>query len=90
MAASVATTTAAENVAPDAEAFGTSVSLASQFRHFLWLSSGMFSMSALFFAFLDYWTLGPQEQAATHFVAAVVAAALFGVATLLKFGPDVA
>lgn len=84
----MATTTAAENLAVDADAALPVVSLISQIRQFLWLSSGMFSMSAFALAFLDYWTFGPQGQAATHFVAAIVAAALFGVATFLKFGPD--
>lgn len=84
----MATTAVIESATADAEVLATPVSLISQIRHFLWLSSGMFSMSAFALAFLDYWTLGPQEQAATHFLAAVVAAALFGVATLLKFGPD--
>ncbi len=84
----MATTTAAESVTADAEAAFDAASLASQVRRFLWLSSGMFSMSALALAFLDYWTLRPEGQAVTHFLAAVVAAALFGVATFLKFGPD--
>lgn len=88
MGAAVATTTATENVTPDADAILPEVSRVAQIRQFLWLSSGMFSMSAFALAFLDYWTLGPQGQAATHFVAAIVAAALFGVATVLKFGPD--
>lgn len=86
----MATTTSVESAAPDAEIVLPVASLASQFRHFLWLASGMFSMSAFALAFLDYWTLGPAGQAATHFLAAVAAAALFGVATFLKFGPDVA
>jgi hypothetical protein len=84
----MATTTAVENAPGDADAILPAVSLVAQIRQFLWLSSGMFSMSALALAFLDYWTLGPAGQAATHFLAAVVAAALFGVATFLKFGPD--
>ncbi len=84
----MATTTALESVPVDADAVLPTVSLVSQVRHFLWLASGMFSMSAFALAFLDYWTLGPQAQAATHFLAAIVTAALFGVATFLKFGPD--
>ncbi len=79
---------AVENVPGEAEAVLPAVSLISQVRHFLWLSSGMFSMSAFALAFVDYWTLGPAEQAATHFVAAVLSAALFGAATFLKFDPD--
>jgi len=84
----MATTTAVESVPVDADATVPAASLLSQFRHFFWLSAGMFSMSALALAFLEYWTLGPAEQAATHFLAAVVSAVLFGVATFLKLGPD--
>ncbi len=58
-----------------------------QVRFFLWLASGMFSTSALALAFLDYMVVAAPIQAATHFLAAVVAAALFGLATLLKLGP---
>ncbi len=59
-----------------------------QFRKFLWLASGMFSTSSLALAFGDYFTVGPGGQAPTHFVAAVIAAGLFAVATFLKLGPD--
>lgn len=64
------------------------VSLISQVRTFLWLASGMFSVSALALAFLDYWIVASATQATTHFVAAIVAAVLFGFATVLKLGPD--
>ncbi len=64
------------------------VSLVSQTRFFLWLASGMFSVSALALAFVDYWVVAEPTQAETHFLAAVVAAALFGLATFLKLGPD--
>jgi hypothetical protein len=84
----VATTTAVESVPADADATLPAVSFVSQVRHFLWLSSGMFSMSALALAFLEYWTLGPAEQATSLFLAAVSSAALFAAATFLKFGPD--
>ncbi len=63
-------------------------SLWAQVRTFLWLASGMFSVSALALAFLDFMYAGSADQAATHFLAAVAAAALFGSATLLKLGPD--
>jgi hypothetical protein len=81
----MATTTAAQT-APAAAA--RSLSLRSQFRFFFCLSSGMFSMSALALAFLDHWGLGSAGQAATYFMATVVAAGLFGIATVLEFGPD--
>ncbi len=61
---------------------------AAQLRKFLWLASGMFSVSALALAFVDFWLVGSSIQAGTHFVAALVSAGLFGVATFLKLGPD--
>jgi hypothetical protein len=70
-----------------ADAVLVPVSLVSQIRLFLWLASGMFSTSALALAFIDYWVVASGEQAAMHFLAAIVTAALFGVATLLKLGP---
>ncbi len=83
----MATTTVAEarNAEPLLEPAPT---LVAQVRKFLWAASGMFSTSSLSLAFLDYFTGGSSQQAATHFLAAVVAAALFGVATFLKLGPD--
>lgn len=81
----MATFTATESVA---EAALPAVSLIAQVRFFLWLASGMFSTSALALAFLDYWVVASAEQAATHFLAAIVSAALFGIATVLKLGPS--
>ncbi len=74
--------------AADSMALEPAVSLASQIRHFLWLSSGMFSMSAFALAFLEFWSAEPAGQGPVHFLAAVASAGLFGVATLLKLGPD--
>ncbi len=62
--------------------------LLSQFRTFLWLSSGMFSTASLAIAFLDYFAAEAVGPAAVHFAAAVVAGGLFGLATFLKLGPD--
>ena len=83
----MATTTAVEalNAEPLLEPAPT---LIAQFRKFLWAASGMFSTSSLSLAFLDYFAGGATQQAATHFLAAVAAAGLFGVATFLKLGPD--
>ncbi len=83
----MATTTATEAVAlePSLEASST---LIAQFRKFLWVASGLFSTSSLALAFLDFFAAGAYAQANTHFAAAVAAAALFGVATVLKLGPD--
>ncbi len=83
----MATTTAAEarSGEPLLEPVPT---LMAQFRKFLWAASGMFSTSSLSLAFLDYFAGGSSQQAATHFLAAVAAAGLFGIATFLKLGPD--
>lgn len=82
----MAALTAAENVSE--EPVLPPLSLVSQIRTFLWLASGMFSVSALALAFLDYWIVSSPVQAATHFLAAIVAAGLFGFATVLKLGPS--
>ncbi len=76
------------------ETLGVEVSLddapafIAQFRKFLWLSSGMFSTSSLAIAFGDFFAAGAYQAANTHFLAAVVSAVLFGIATFLKLGPD--
>ncbi len=62
--------------------------LGFRLREFLWLSSGMFSAAALALSAVGYLALGPAEQAARNFTAALAAALLFGLATLLKFGPQ--
>ena len=87
LAAAMATTTATDGL-PSVAAHGTRSSLLAQVRTFLWVSSGMFSSSSLALAFLDWVATGSVQQANTHFLAAVIAAGLFGVATYLKLGPD--
>lgn len=84
----MATTTATDTLPAAAVSLEAVPDLVAQFRKFLWLASGMFSTSALAIAFMDYFAAGAYEQAGTHFLAAVVAAVLFGVATLFKLGPD--
>jgi|GEM_PF-3694659 len=54
----------------------------------LWLFSGMFSLASLALAFAGYFGVGAFESANANFLAALVAAILFGVASLLKFGPE--
>lgn len=62
-----------------------------RFQRFLWLWSAMFSVAALFLAFTGYFGLGSvggnMEAAGTNFVAAIVSGGLFGIVSLLKFGP---
>lgn len=62
--------------------------LTTQLRKFLWVASGMFSTSSLALAFLDSFTAASYDQTVTHFLAAMAAAGLFAVATILKLGPD--
>lgn len=71
-----------------AEALLPAIPWVTQVRTFLWLASGMFSVSALALAFLDFMLVASMARASTHFLAAVVAAALFASATLLRLGPD--
>jgi len=66
-------------------------SLMKRFQKFLWLWSGMFSIAALFLAFASYFGLGGAgsnlQAAGTNFLAAIASAALFGLVSLLHFGP---
>ena len=57
-------------------------------RKFLWLSSGLFSAASFMIPAIGYLAFGSVEGAAANFLAAVVSACLFGVASLLHFGPD--
>ncbi len=57
---------------------------------FLWLSSGMFSAASFAIPFIGYMTLGSTQVASTNFLAAIVSACLFGLASLLHFGPETA
>lgn len=88
----MATVTPAEIAVTDVhatpDAVAVNLPLIAQLRKFLWLASGMFSVSALALAFGDYWVVGSAAQAETHFVAAILSAALFGLATFLKLGPS--
>lgn len=57
-------------------------------RKFLWLSSGLFSAASLAIPMIGYMAFGTFDGMVTNFVAAVVSAALFGLASFLHFGPD--
>lgn len=85
----MATTTATESFAIE-PTFEAAPTLVAQLRTFLWLASGLFSTSSLAIAFVDVFVAEAYAQASTHFIAAVVAAVIFGVATVMKLGPDVA
>ncbi len=64
------------------------LTLMDRIRKFLWLSSGLFSAAAFAVPAVGVMVYGTFEGGGTSFLAAVVSACLFGVTTLLKFGPD--
>ena len=64
------------------------LTLMDRIRKFLWLSSGLFSAAAVAVPAVGVMVYGTFEGGGTSFLAAVVSACLFGVTTLLKFGPD--
>ena len=57
-------------------------------RHFVWLSTGMFSAAALAVAFVGYTWTGAFEAASSHFFASILSGALFGLSNVLRFGPN--
>lgn len=66
------------------------LSLAQRLRKFLWLSSGMFSAASFAIAAVGVVAFGHFDDLGTSFPAAVISAALFGIASLLRFGPETA
>ena len=68
----------------------TEYSFFGRLRKFLWLSSGMFSAASFAIPFVGFMAYGTSQTASTNFLAAVVSACLFGIASLLHFGPEVA
>ena len=64
------------------------LTFSARFRKFLWLSSGLFSAASFTIPAIGYLAFGTADGAATNFLAAVVSACLFGVASLFHFGPD--
>lgn len=82
-------------VAADAEALAMSMSaearpltLFERFRKFLWLSSGLFSAASFAIPVVGLMAFGSFEGIGTNFLVAVVSACLFGLASVLHFGPD--
>ncbi len=76
--------------APAIETEAQDLTLTGRLRKFLWLSSGLFSAASLAIPVLGYVVFGAFDGMATNFVAAVASAALFGLASLLHFGPEAA
>ena len=73
---------AAETV-PDVE-----LTLVGRIRKFVWLSSGLFSAASFAIPAIGLFVYGTTEGMGTNFLAAVVSASLFGVASSLHFGPN--
>ena len=68
--------------------FDFAAELPVRFRHFAWLSTGMFSTAALALAFLGYAWSGNVAGAASNFFASIVSGGLFGLTSVLKFAPS--
>lgn len=66
------------------------LTLLARFRKFLWLSSGLFSAASFAIPAIGMAAFGTSEGLAARFLTAIVSACLFGVASLLHFGPDTA
>src|SRR5438093_12297187 len=66
---------------------GYDAELPLRIRHFAWVSTGMVSAAALALASLGYLWTETFANAASNFLASIVAAALFGLSSFLKLGP---
>jgi hypothetical protein len=66
---------------------GYPAELPVRIRHFVWLSTGMFSAAALAVAFIGYAWTGAFEAASSNFFASILSGALFGLSNVLRFGP---
>ena len=66
------------------------LTLVGRIRKFLWLSSGLFSAASFAIPVVGLVAFGSFDGVGTNFLAAVVSACLFGLTTLLHYGPDVA
>jgi hypothetical protein len=59
-------------------------------RKFLWLSSGLFSAASFAMAMVGVLAYGSTEGLGLSFLAGTASACLFGLASLLRFGPETA
>jgi hypothetical protein len=78
----------AAELVPADEAEVPVLTFKDRLRKFLWLSSGLFSAAAFAVPAIGVMLYGTFDGGGTSFMAAVVSACLFGVTTLLNFGPD--
>ncbi len=60
----------------------------ARLRKFLWLSSGLFSAAALAVPMIGVLAFGSMEGVGPSFLAALASACVFGLASILHFGPD--
>ena len=66
------------------------VALLVRIRKFFWLSSGLFSAASFAIPAIGVIAFGSTVGLGTSFLAAVISACLFGLASFLHFGPEVA
>ncbi|MGI0149540.1 MAG: hypothetical protein ACREDF_08430 [Thermoplasmata archaeon] len=62
----------------------------ARIRKFFWLSSGLFSAASFAIPAIGLLAFGTSDGVGTNFLAAIVSACLFGLASLLHFGPETA
>ena len=62
----------------------------ARIRKFLWISSGLFSAASFSIPAIGLVAFGTSDGLGTSFFAAIVSACLFGLASLLHFGPETA
>lgn len=63
--------------------------LLSRVRTFLWVSSGLFSAACLAIPAIGAFAYGTLDGLGTSFLAAILSACLFGLGSVLRFGPDI-
>ena len=57
-------------------------------RKFLWLSSGLFSAASFAIPMIGVLAFGSMEGVGPSFLAALASACLFGLTSILHFGPE--
>jgi len=62
----------------------------ARIRKFVWLSSGLFSAASFAIPAIGILAFGTLDGLGTSFLAAIMSACLFGLASFLRFGPETA
>lgn len=60
----------------------------ARIRTFLWLSSGLFSAASLAIPMIGVLAFGSMEGVGPSFLASLASACLFGLVSILHFGPE--